>query len=94
LRVRFGAGDFLGDVFLSALKAELEVIEARFRQRGEFGFVERQAGGDEIDVEAGGAGGADEIDDVGASERFAAGEIGLEDAERGGFAEDTRPDFD
>ena len=69
-----------------ALKAELEVIEAGFDESVESRFVERQAGGDEVDVEAGGAGGADEIEDVGACEGFAAGEIGLEDAEFGGFA--------
>ena len=77
----FGAGDFRGGFFAGALEAELEVIEAGFDEFAEARFVERQAGGDEVDVEAGGASGADEIEDVGAGERFAAGEVGLQDAE-------------
>ena len=81
LRVGFCAGDFVGGVGVGALKAELDVIEAGFDELREFCFVEREAGGDEVDVEAGGAGGFDEIEDVGAGERFAAGEVGLEDAE-------------
>ncbi len=75
----------------AALKAELKVIEAGLDESFEARFVERQAGCDEIYVQAGGARGTDEIEDIGASERFAAGEIGLKDAERGGFAEDAGP---
>ena len=37
--------------------------------------------------------GADECDDIGARERFAAGEIGLKDTGFGGFLEDAGPDF-
>jgi hypothetical protein len=69
------------------------MVQASGDQCGEFRFVEREAGGNEIDVEACEARGADEFDDVGAGERFAAGEIGLKNAERGGFVEDARPHF-
>ena len=93
LRVGFCAGDFVGGFFAGALEAELNVIEPGGYQRGEFCFIEREAGGDEVDVEAGGTGGADEFDDIGTGERLAAGEVGLEDAELGGFVEDAGPDF-
>ena len=58
-----------------------------------FWLVEREAGGDEVDVEAGGAGGFDEIEDVGAGERFSAGEVDLENAELRGLLEDAGPGF-
>jgi len=88
-----GAGNFVGRFFARALEAELNVIEAGGDKRGELGFIEGESRGYEIDVKACGAGGADEFDDVGARERFAAGEVGLEDAGFGGFYEDARPHF-
>src|ERR1700675_856701 len=93
LRVGFGAGDFVGSFFAGTLKAQLKVIEAGFDKSFETRFIERQAGGDEIDVEAGCARGANEIENVWASEGFAASEIGLKNAECGGFAEDAGPVF-
>lgn len=91
LRMRFCAGNFARNFFARALKAELKMVEASLDERFEAGFIERHAGGDEIDVETGAASGFDEIEQVGTSERLAAGEIGLEDAERSGFAKDARP---
>ena len=93
MRVGFCAGDFFGGVWVGALKAELDVVEAGFDELREFCFVEREARGDQVDVEAGGARGLDEIEDVGAGEWFAAGEVGLEDAELRGLLEDTGPCF-
>ncbi len=69
------------------------MIETGLHEPFKLRFVERKAGSDEIDVEAGVTRGADEINDVGASQRFAAGEICLEYARLGGFAEDTGPHF-
>ncbi len=91
LRVGFRAGDFRCDFLARALEAELQMIEAGSEERVELGFVEGKAGGDEIDVQAGGAGGADQFDDVGAGERFATGEVGLQDAEFRGLLENARP---
>src|SRR6267142_1018523 len=93
MRVGFCAGDFVCGVLARALKTELDVIETGFDQRGKFCLVHGQAGGDEVDVQAGGACGTNEIHDVRSRERFASGEIGLEDSCFGGFVEDTRPDF-
>ncbi len=93
LRVGFCAGDFFGGVGVGALEAELDVVEAGFDELREFLFVEREAGGDEVDVEAGGARGFDEIENVGAGEGFAAGEVGLENAELRGLLEDAGPGF-
>jgi hypothetical protein len=69
------------------------MIEAGRDESDEFGFVEGKAAGDEANVESGFARGAHQGDDVGASERFTAGEIGLENAELDSFAEETRPGF-
>jgi hypothetical protein len=91
--VSFGAGDFVGGFFLGSLKAQLKVIQAGLDESFEARFVERQAGCDEIYVQAGSARGTDELEDVRASKGFAAGEIGLKDAERSGFAEDAGPLF-
>jgi len=67
------------------------MIEARFHEGGEFRFVEWEAAGDEADVEAGEAGGVNEFDDVGAGERFTAGEIDLQDASFRGFLKNADP---
>ena len=72
LCVGLRAGNFRGDFLARALKTELQMVEAGGEEGVEPGFVERKAGGDEIDIQAGGAGGADELDDVGAGEGFAA----------------------
>ena len=91
LLVGFGAGDFVSGIFAGALEAELEMVEAGIRQEVQLDFVEWKAGADEIDVKSRGTGGTNEFDDVRAGERFAAGEVCLEDAEFGGFAEDAGP---
>src|SRR5882762_3701852 len=67
------------------------MIEARFHEGGEFRLVEWKAAGDEADVEAGDAGGVDEFDDVGAGQRFATGEIDLQDAGLGRFLNHAHP---
>ncbi len=87
------AGNFVGGFFTRALETQLKVVEAGFHQRREFRFIQGQARGDEIDVQAGRARGADKFNDVGAGERFAAGEICLKSAGCGGFLEDAGPDF-
>src|SRR5437762_4434264 len=79
------AGDLVGDFFSRALEAELDVVKSGSDEAREFRFIKGQAGSDQIDVEAGGAGRAHKVDNVGAGEGFAAGEVGLEDAELGGF---------
>ncbi len=67
------------------------MIEARFHEGGEFRLVERKAAGDEADVEAGDAGGVDEFDDIRAGQRFATGEIDLQDAGLGRFLKHAHP---
>ena len=54
-----------GDIGVGALEAQLEVVEAGRDELREFGLVEREAGGDEVDVEAGGARGFYEFENVG-----------------------------
>ena len=93
LCVRFCVGDFGGGVFACALEAELDVVEAGVDERCEARFVHGKAGGDEIDVEAGGAGSFNEFDEIGAGQGFAAGEVSLKHPEVGGFAENAGPRF-
>src|SRR5439155_3300441 len=87
------AGDFIGDFFPRALEADLDVVECGSDESREFRFIEGQAGSDQIDVQAGGASCANKIDNVGTGEGFAASEVGLEDAELGGFLKDAGPVF-
>ncbi len=89
--VRLSAGDFGRDFRASALKTELQVVEAGGEERIEAGFVQGQAGSDEVDIETSGASGFDELDQIGAGERLAAREVELEHAGFGGFAEDAGP---
>jgi len=93
LRMGLGAGDFVGDFFARTLKAELDVVEAGSDECREFRFIERQTRGDEIDVEARGAGCTHKVDNVGTGEGFAASEVRLEDAQLGGFLKDAGPRF-
>jgi hypothetical protein len=69
------------------------MVEARIHEEIQLDFVQGKAGSDKADVEAGGAGVADEIDNVWPCERFAASEVGLQDAGCGGFFENAGPDF-
>ena len=67
------------------------MIEAGGQERVEARFVKRQSRGDQIDVQACGAGGADEIDDVSSCERFAAREVCLQHTQLGGLLENSAP---
>jgi len=86
LCMRFSAGDFVGELFVRALKTELKVVETRLDEIVEPRLIERESGSDEVHVEPGMAGGADEIYKIGAGERLATGKINLENARIGGFA--------
>jgi hypothetical protein len=69
------------------------MVEARIHEEIQLDFVQGKAGSDQADVEAGGTRVAHKIDDVGAGERFTAGEIGLQNAGSGGFFENAGPNF-
>src|SRR5258705_4955709 len=71
LRVCFRAGDFIGGLFGSALKTQLNVIETRLDELVEPRFVEGESRSNEADIEPGSAGGADEIHNIGAGQRLA-----------------------
>ena len=79
--MRFGAGDPVGGGFARILKADLDVVESGVDQRLQTIFVEAEAGGDEVGVESGGAGGGDEFGQVRTGQRFAAGEVRVQHAE-------------
>ena len=93
LRVRARARDLVGAGLYGILHAELQVIESRFDERGQPLLRQAEAGGDEAGVEIGAARRRHELDDVGARQRLAAGEVHLQRAERAGLTEDVGPDF-
>src|SRR5215472_2383612 len=93
LRVRFRAGKFVGGIFACSLEAELEMIETCIDEFVQPLSVERKTGSDEVDVEPGGASGLDESSQIGADERFAAGQIELHHTGLGGFVKDPGPDL-
>jgi hypothetical protein len=68
------------------------MVEAGIHKEIQLDFVQRKPGSNEADVKAGGAGAADEIDDVGARERLTAREVGLQNAGSSGFLENAGPD--
>src|SRR5207245_980795 len=78
--VRFGSRDPVGRVLAGILEAELNVVETCSDQRVQPLFRETDAGRDEIGIEARGAGGGDQFGEVGAGERFAAGEMRVQHA--------------
>jgi hypothetical protein len=73
------------------LKTELEVVEAGGDEFVQAYFIERKAGSDEVDIESSGPRGLDEFSEVGAGERFAAGEVELHDAGGSGLGKNARP---
>ena len=89
--MRRGVGNFPRGLLRRALKTELEMIEARANKRREFRFIERQAAGDQTDVQPGLTGGVDEFDDVGSRERFTASEVHLQNTQLDGFPKQTNP---
>src|SRR5262245_3714356 len=91
LRVGFGAGDFVGGFFASALKTELEVVKAGSDEFVQAFFIEREAGSDEVDIESSGPRSLDEFIEVGSGERFASGEVELHDAGGSGLGKNARP---
>jgi hypothetical protein len=93
LRVRFCSRDFFSDAFRGSLKAQLKMVETRNEKGIESRFVERQAGGDETDIESCGSRCANEFDNVRTREWFAAGEVRLQHTEFGSLAENGGPSF-
>ncbi len=85
------AANAVGGASIGILDGELDVVQAGFGQRVEAGAVQQDAGGDEVGVEAGLAGGADEVEDVAARGGLAAGEVDLQAAELGCLGEEAGP---
>ena len=81
----------LRSFFFGALKAQLEMIESRGHKFFKALFIERKSRGDHARVEAGAARGANDFAEIGTRERLASGEVGLQHAQFGRFAQDARP---
>ena len=89
--VSFGSGDPVGGGFAGILKTDLDVIEAGIDERLQPRLGEADAGGDEICVKAGGARSGDELGEIGAGQRFSAGEVRVQHAELAGLTENVDP---
>ena len=89
--VRFCAGNPIRRSFARILKADLDVVESGVDQRLQPLFVESEARGDEVGVESRGARGSDQFRQIGAGQRFAAGEVRVQHAEFAALLEHARP---
>ena len=85
------AGDAIGAVRLDVLERELDVIEPRLLEPREPGRVEPDRRGDQVGVEPGLARRGDDLDQVAARRRLAAGQMDLQHAHRRRFAKHARP---
>ena len=65
LRMRARAGDFGGDLFPRALKAQLDMVDSRADDFLETLLIERKARRNQAGVEAGAARGADKLGESG-----------------------------
>ena len=83
LRVALEAGDAVGEFGFVALEADLDVVEAGIGQRRELFARQQHRRGDEVGVEAEVGGVLDQLDEVLADGRLAAGEMDLEHADLG-----------
>ena len=91
VRERRVPGDAIGAPRVGALDAELHVLDAGAAEGLEAIAGEGDAARDEVGVEAGRARAGDELLEIAARERLAAGEVHLHHAERGGLGEDAAP---
>jgi hypothetical protein len=85
------AADAVGAARFRVLDGELHVVEAGFDQLVEAPLVRQHAGGDEVGVEPGRDGVADDGGEVAARGGLAARQVDLQHAERRGFGEDAAP---
>ena len=76
---------------IGVLDGELDAAQPRRAQRGQPRLVQAGAAGDQLGVDPGGLGGGDDPLQVGAHQRLAAGEMRVDDAQRGGLAQHVRP---
>src|SRR6185295_16968871 len=76
---------------LAVLDRDLHVVEARVREFRKPLGIDADAGRDEVAVKSGGARRGNDLNQVAARARLSAGEMELQNAQRGGLPEDARP---
>lgn len=82
---RPGARDEFGDGGVGVLHGELDAAQARVHQLSEPSLVQAHAARDELGVEARGVGGSDDPGEIAPEEGFAAGQVGLDNAQVSGL---------
>ena len=87
------AGDPVGPAGLGRLERELHMVEPRLRQGVERVARGSDSGRDEVRIEALARAMGREFDDIGPRRRFAAGEVNVQNPERGSLAEHALPGF-
>src|SRR5262245_15534347 len=85
------ASDVVGGLRIGVLDRDLDVIKPGLAQLGESPGGEANAGGDQIGVEAGEAGGGRDVDEIAPRRRLPAGEMSLQHAERSRLVKDPKP---
>ncbi len=73
------------------LYGELDAAQSRVQQLREPSLVQGHTAGDELGVEAHGVGGGDDPGEIAPEEGFAAGQVGLDNAQFSGLVKDVGP---
>src|SRR6202521_5422022 len=91
--VRVGArsGDPVGWPFARILKAELDVVKARFHKLGQTLARKTDSGGDQVGVQTRLARTLDQLRQIRTRQRLASGEVQMQNAERGRLTENAQP---
>src|SRR5580700_7129053 len=91
MRVSLSAGDPVGGFLARILKADLDVIKSGIDQRLQALLVQAEARSNEIGVEPSVPRSRDQVNEIGTSQRFAAGEVRMEHTELASLIEDADP---
>ena len=90
-RMSGSAGDGIRKVAVIRLEADLHAVQPGIAKRASPLRREADRAGDQVGIKPGGAGGGDEIFQVLAGQRLAAGEEGMQDADACGLVQDPTP---
>lgn len=78
---RAGSRDAFGGLGIGVLYGELDTAQSRVQQLREPSLVQGHTAGDELGVEARGVGGGHDPGEIAPEEGFAAGQVGLDNAQ-------------
>jgi len=91
VRVRACPGNPVGIAFVRILKAELDMVKARVHQLRQPLARKPDSRGDQVRVQTRPARAFDQFGQIRTRQRLASGEVKMQNAERGGLAENAQP---